>query len=197
LNGIKPEAIKSPLAKKPSTVADVMRVMLMDRYGGGWLDTDVLLLRPLSKSYSQPGITAMKWGNGKIDSYAVFTGEGSKTALGEWKSRVLEGLLKAASHPDEYRHTDTGTPVLKEINDLYPMNLHDEALSIGGMLMRSAFKFPPRQKHFAQLDALNGVHFGNSANSHYFDHKSFKEILDERTLMSVVMERVFYNARTM
>jgi hypothetical protein len=95
---------------KPAHKADVIRVFLLEKYGGIWVDSDTIVTPDFNKLFEEKGFFVLE--NNTVLWNGVFGTQAHSPLMVEWKRRIQNTLTRRR---EKIKWTQIGSGVLENI----------------------------------------------------------------------------------
>jgi hypothetical protein len=168
---------------KPAHKADVIRVFLLEKYGGIWVDSDTIVTPDFNKLFEEKGFFVLE--NNAVLWNGVFGTQAHSPLMVEWKRRIQNTLTRRG---EKIKWTQIGSSVLENIkaNNLH---LFDDYTILNGLDTVYPVHWKNVSEEFLHQDYTHYVNLTRSyqpfivlVNSVYkeLQDKSYQEILKLR-----------------
>lgn len=110
------EIIKNYRLRKPPALSDLLRILLLSKYGGVWVDASVYPMEPLSSFYdnivNETGFFTYRFiprlfdeaGNRETVSWFLCVNKPNHYIIEKWKSKFINRFKANANHPSSWRY---------------------------------------------------------------------------------------------
>lgn len=168
---------------RPAHKADVIRVFVLEKYGGIWLDSDTIVTPSFNELFEEKGFFVLE--NNSVLWNGVFGTQPHSPLMVEWK-RQIQDTLSHRGHKITW--TQLGNVMLESIKAKCP-HLFDDYTIIKGLDTVYPSNWDNACKEFVQKDYDHYINLTRSyqpfvvlVNSVYkeLQHKTYEEILKLR-----------------
>lgn len=168
---------------KPAHKADVIRVFLLEKYGGIWIDSDTIVTPEFNKLFEEKGFFVLE--NNAVLWNGVFGTQAHSPLMVEWKRRIQNTLNRRG---ERIKWTQIGSSVLENMKANNP-NIFDDYTILNGLDTVYPVHWKNASEEFLHKDYTHYVNLTRSyqpfvvlVNSVYkeLQDKSYQEILKLR-----------------